>query len=587
MSRSSAQSVATPAGPDLNAIQRLFDRGDYRRAHIQAAKALKVLPGHAALHALAGASARQIGRFDEAERLLRRAVELDGEGSQFARLLGDLLLQRERAEAAAEVLAGRLRHHPEDAEACNGLGLALTATAQFPQALTILSEAVRLAPGNAVFVANLGACFEQAGMVDEARQCLAIACSLAPDEPRYAGMRARLEYFAGEAELALETLATALEPWPRDGRLIDGKAVILSALGRRDEAEAAYRAAIVVEPGNHTAYANFANRFDMGREAGVEAAVRQMLARPGGDAVRMSLLYTLTKIEEDKGDFGAAYRALEEANALRRAQLRYDPERDVRMFAALKREFEGAGDPGGLVTAGEGPIPIFIVGLPRSGTTLVETILERHAEVAALGELNTLMHGVRRGWLAAPEGRKAAALRADYLGTLPVLAQGARFVTDKMPLNFRFIGHVAAAFPEARIVHVTRDARATCWSNYRTFFSSAGNGFSYDPEDILRFRGLYRDLMAFWEERFPGRIVTVDYDALVADQVRRTKDFVAALGLPWDAACLSPEASRRAVLTASTDQVRRKVYGGSSEGWRRYEPYAGAWLNRLEGIQAP
>ncbi|MEZ5714759.1 MAG: sulfotransferase [Paracoccaceae bacterium] len=586
MARSSAVARGLAPQPDLNAIQTLFDQGEHRKALHRAKKALRLLPEHGALNALAGLSARHLGLWDEAEALLRRAVEIEGAGGRFAGMLGDLLLAMERAEDAVEVLAERLRRHPDDAVACNDLGLALTATGQFPQALTILGEAVRLAPENAEFLANLGACFERSGIEAEARLCFSAACELAPDAPRYQGMLARLEHYTGDSEAALERLDRAIARWPRDGRMRDTKAVILSALGRTEAAEVTFRSAIEVEPDNHTALANFANRFDMTDEPVVEAVTRRLLKAPTTHAVRMSLLYTLTKIEEDKGDYGAAHAALCQANAIRRAQMRYDPEQDVRMFAALKSEFAQARTPERPPGPEEVPVPIFITGLPRSGTTLTETILERHPEVTAFGELNALMHAVRRGWLGAGAGasfvEKGARVKADYLSNLPPQAWHARFVTDKMPLNFRFIGHIVHAFPQARIVHVVRDVRATCWSNFRNFFSSAGNGFSYDPDDIARYYVLYRDLMTFWEERFPGRIVTLDYDALVADPQGKTRAFIAALGLDWNEACLSPEKSQRSVLTASSTQVRRKVYDGSVSGWRRYEPFAGAWLNKLE-----
>ncbi|WP_137702571.1 tetratricopeptide repeat-containing sulfotransferase family protein [Marimonas lutisalis] len=587
MPRQAALPVTRYRAPDLDGIKKLYDRGAWRKALYRAKQALRQMPDHAGLLALAGMAARKLGHWSEAEALLRRAVKADAPGGDPARRLAALLLERDRPEEAVAWFSERLRTAPEDASACNGMGMALLATGRFPQALTILSEAVRLAPDEADYMANLGRAFELAGMMAEARRAFGLACAIAPDNPGHHAARARLEQKNGATEAALESLRAAGERWPQDAEILNTRAVILSALGEVDAARDALRAAIRADPGNHAPLVNYATWFSVANAPEIPKALRRMAQDEGGDrSKRASVMFTLARTEEEAGDDAAAYEALLQANRMRRAGLRYDPENDARMFAALKREFADAraAEPAGDAA---GPVPIFITGLPRSGTTLTETILSRHADVTALGELDTLMHAVRRNWLNPdlPVAEKPAALARDYMQALPPVAQAARHVTDKMPLNFRFIGHVVLSMPRARIVHVTRDARATCWSIFRHNFSSAGNAFAYDPEDLVRYHALYRDLMAFWEARFPGRIVTLDYDALVADQEAQTRAFLRALGLEWDPACLSPEKSRRAVLTASSGQVRRKVYGGSSQGWRRFERFAGEWLNQLD--QAP
>ena len=569
---------------DLSAIQAAYDRGAFRKALYRAKKVLTILPEHVALNALAGVSAKALGHVAEAEAFFGKAIASEGPGSAWQSPLGELLLEQERADAAIDCFAARLKQAGGDARACNGLGLALLATGQFQQALTILSEAVRLDPSNAQYLGNLGQVFESSGMIGQARQCFTLACQLDPDIPRLHIQRARAEHYDGDANSALDTLSAAHRRWPKNAEIINAEAVVLSALGRRDAAREKYRAAIRAEPDNYVPYANFANNFVMDDEPEIEAAVQRMLASTGaaagGAARHRSLQFTLTKIHEDKGNYATAHAALVQANRLRKAELGYDIARDARMFDALKVEWAELNSHDVTATASR-QIPIFIVGLPRSGTTLCETILSRHDQVTGMGELDNLMHAARRCRPGAMGPEWPTALRRDYLSSLPDSASQTRFFTDKMPLNFRFIGQIATAFPEARIVHVVRDARATGWSIYRTFFSSAGNGFAYDPADVVAYYRLYRDLMEFWHRRFPGRIVTLDYDALTDDQDGQSRAFLDQLGLDWDPKCLSPEKADHAVLTASSQQVRRKIYAGSSQGWRRYEPFAGEWLNRL------
>ena len=205
-------------------------------------------------------------------------------------------------------------------------------------------------------------------------------------------------------------------------------------------------------------------------------------------------------------------------------------------------------------------VPVFILGMPRSGTTLAEQIVSAHPEVTGAGELgvvNALAQPFLSG-AAAPDAAALAAFRESYLQSVGLRAEGRRFVTDKMPHNFRYIGLIAAALPEARIVHVTRRPEAVCWSNLAHYFVSEGLGYANDPDDVAAYHGLYRELMAFWGARWPGRIRRLDYEALVKAPEAETRARATA-GLyrqfPVVAAlrtvprrCISPPAGDRGFL---------------------------------------
>ena len=171
--------------------------------------------------------------------------------------------------------------------------------------------------------------------------------------------------------------------------------------------------------------------------------------------------------------------------------------------------------------------------------------------------------------------------RKKYLSELSKLSNGKSIVTDKMPHNFRFIPLICAAFPEAKIVHVQRNAAATCWSNYKQHFASKNLGYCYDLNDVVEYYNLYTDIMKFWQSQYGDRIYNLNYESLTTDQENQTRKLIKYLELNWEEVCLSPQKNKRIVRTASQQQVRKKVYKGSSEAWRKYEPYLNGAFDSL------
>ena len=229
------------------------------------------------------------------------------------------------------------------------------------------------------------------------------------------------------------------------------------------------------------------------------------------------------------------------------------------------------------------PRPIFIVGMPRSGTTLVEQIISSHSVVTGAGELNYVSrYGSEIATGATHKGPIAISeFRTKYLSELSKISKKQHFVTDKTPQNFRFIPLICAAFPEAYIIHVQRNAAATCWSNYKKFFTSKGLGYSFDLRDIVSYYRMYTNLMDLWHSYYSERIYHLNYENLTTDQENETKQLIKNLGLDWEEACLSPHNNKRIVRTASQQQVIKQVYRGSSKAWREYEPYLNGKLDGL------
>lgn len=495
------------------------------------------------------------------------------------------LLQKAQWRSALPLYAAFLEANPNNGEALNGLGHCLLGLGDTEKALAAFSEAVQQAPTNPIYAANLGEAFEASGQLVVALECFAIAQRLAPNEPSYVLRNVRVLHALGQLDLGVQLLEASVEVWPEDPELTGSYASLLEAVGRSEDALVQWQKALDQAPENSLTYANFVAFRRPSEMAGFEENLDVQLAQRNDKSDEARLRFAKVAALEERGDYEAAYRNLQIANRRSFEKSDFDITREERLFESLKAQFANPS----VIEIEEvdaTATPIFILGFPRSGSSLVETIIGRHSDVTQAGELDYLAPLVKRlDLLSIPlEREQAVALKEGYLTLLSQSGSG-RFITDKMPLNFRLIGHIASAMPQARIVHVYRDPKACCWSNFRHFFAGDGLGFTNDAECLIRYFDLYRDLMAFWRDRFPGRIIDVDYEALVHDSDSQIPNLCQALGLDWQEACLAPQDSTNVVRTASQDQVRKKIYKGSANGWRRYEAQAESWLSRLPDHQ--
>ena len=227
--------------------------------------------------------------------------------------------------------------------------------------------------------------------------------------------------------------------------------------------------------------------------------------------------------------------------------------------------------------------PIFIIGMPRSGTTLVEQILSSHKKIFGCGELFHIQKGVLNTKLHNSEVNynKLNALRNYYLQNIETMNFSETYFTDKMPLNFRFLGHIINSFPESIIIHLRRDPIATCWSNFKTNFDDVQLGYSNDLSELAEYFKLYEDLMDFWNKKFSDKIYELKYEDLVENQERETKQLIEHIGLEWDESCLNFHLNNRFVRTASTTQVREKIFKNSSLKWKKYEKHLDVLKNQF------
>ena len=276
-------------------------------------------------------------------------------------------------------------------------------------------------------------------------------------------------------------------------------------------------------------------------------------------------------------------RLINAGNSLRKKELKYKNQKSKELFDKIKNNFKELNIKNKETSHDSFSQPIFIVGMTRSGTTLVEQILSSHSSIYGAGELDFLDNAINLiDWQNNKIQKKdIIEIRKNYINELKKISKSA-YTTDKMPLNFRWVGFIAYAFPNAKIIHVKRDAMATCWSNYKANFPKGGLAFTFDQIDIAEYYKLYENLMSFWKKKFPKKIYELNYEKLTENQEPESRKIFNYLGLKWESSVLEFHNNSRVVKTASNIQVRKKMYKGSSQQWEKYKPWLQPMLNNLK-----
>lgn len=427
--------------------------------------------------------------------------------------------------------------------------------------------------------------FEKA--LDEARKLL----DMQPDNPQFQSIYAIEAMQSGDYETALEMFDRVLERVPSDPSTLVSRGHALKTIGKSDQAIDAYHSAIVSTPQYGESYYSLAN---LKTYTFTEDEIERMHAQEQSGNLshmdRVYLCFALGKAYEDRHDFETAFKYYERGNSLKKAQSRYRAEQMSEEFAQQREvcTLELFADKAGMGC--DAPDPIFVVGLPRAGSTLLEQILSSHSQVDGTLELPNILalsHKLRRGERMSGDSKYPAVLAdlgADelrqfgeqFIEETRIHRQGAPLFIDKMPNNFRHIGLIKLILPNAKVIDARRHPLSCCFSGFKQLFAE-GQEFSYDLHDIGRYYRDYVDLMDHWDEVLPGFVLRVQHEDVVADleaEVRRMLDFC---GLDFEEACLNYYETERNVRTPSSEQVRQPIFTDSLEQWRNFEP----WLEPL------
>ncbi|MGD0192816.1 MAG: sulfotransferase [Rhizomicrobium sp.] len=587
-------------------------------------------PSLAAIHYELGMLLSELGERDASIQALSRVVELEPKHPTAWRTLGDELSAAGNTEAAAQAYARQLESSVMDLKMLENMaGLGLD---QIEIAGTLVREFLNIYSTDVGALRTLGQIYMKVNRFDAAEAAFARALQLAPrftavrqdylaalrlqskseeeirqldiflaEEPDHLGYRhskALALARAGKSQESTRYCEDILRDHPDEARIWLAYALALRAAGRTDDCIAAFRRSLELDAGLGEAWWGLADLKTFQFSAREIEAMRSALSRENmGDEDRSHLHFALGKALEDRKTYAESFQEYQRGNALQRARHPFDADdiaQNVQREKALFTQEYYRGHAGQGCRSAE---PIFIVGLPRSGSTLVEQILSSHSQVEGGGELSALRDIARRlGPLNSPQESGQAGDGSPTLESLDLASLGEKYLeltraarklgrthfTDKMPGNFHHLGLICAILPNARIIDVRRHPLACCFSNFKQLFAS-NVGPSNDLTDIgLYYRG-YVELMAHFDAVLPGRICRVFYETLVLEPEAEIRRLLEHCGLPFEEACGRFYESERTVLTVSSEQVKLPIYGDSVEHWRHFD----RWLGPLKSALGP
>ncbi len=555
---------------------------------------------------------QEVGKFDESRACLERVVELTPEWPEGWNNLANTCRRQGRFDLAEQHYRRALQLNPDYAESHSNLAFLLSSQGNADAAVEHASQAIALQPRLIDAYLNLAEAEMSRRRYDAVLRALEMLRAFAPEHPAALIAQAKALRHLERAEEALAFAKRAVAYMPQSAEAHQTLATVLQALGQTEEALAAFTQAVAL-PGTVAEEALIGRAtllMEAGRKEDALAAFEQVLQAFPASALalagradartfktgdpdfaaleaflaegerralsdRIAVHFALGKAYMDIRDSARAFLHLDEGNRLKRSTFAYDPAQTRQWLAQIARSF-----PAGLFTEKQGygapsDMPVFVIGMPRSGTTLIEQIVSSHPLVTGAGELSVLRHVADASGLF-PQAidqltpQAAAQLGEAYLQRIAPLAQGRPHLVDKMPGNFLYAGLIPLVLPGARIIHARRNAVDTCLSCYTKLFGG-DQPFAYNQAELGAFYRDYEGLMAHWRTVLPAdRFIEVDYETVVDDLEGEARRIIAFLGLPWNDACLNFHQNQRSVRTASVNQVRQPIYRSSKGRWHAH-----------------
>ena len=548
-------------------------------------KALAIKPDFAEAYYNIGSALQEQGKLEEAIEAYNKALAIKPDFAEAYYNIGSALQEQGKLDLAVEAYRKFLFIKPDYVDAYINMGSVLQEQGKLDEAIEAYKKAISLKPDFAEAFYNVGGALHVQGKFEEAMEAYKKAISIKPDFAElYLNMGVTLQE-QGKLEKAIKAFSKAISIKPDFAEPYLNISIALQEQGKLEEAIEACNKALIIKPNYAVAHHYLSTMKQYTNADEHFCRVEKLYNKENlSDVERCHLDFALAKVYEDIGLLDKAFMHLSNGNFLRKKELNYSIEQDENLFKRLEKA-QPYQLKHSLIKDDKfySPSPIFVLGMPRSGTTLVEQIISSHGMVTGAGELNYVARYGSK--IATGDSYKEPTaiydFRTKYLSELSKISNMKHYVTDKTPQNFRFIPLICAAFPEAKIIHVKRNAAATCWSNFKKYFTSKGLGYSFDLQDIVSYYGMYSNLMSLWQSYYGERIYDLNYENLITDQENETEQLIKYLGLDWDSACLSPNNNKRLVRTASQQQVRKKIYQGSSKAWREYEPYLNGKLDGL------
>jgi tetratricopeptide (TPR) repeat protein len=551
-------------------------------------RALKINPNYfEARYSLA--IQQQIQGNEESLENFKKIIAIKPNFAEAYNRIGIILYQTGQDNESINAFRRAVELEPNFAEAYNNLGNVLKNQRNYDEALGYFDKALALNPMFAEAYNNRGNTFKELQQLDNAVQSYNRAVTL---EPNYyeAYFNLGLAYEdLGDSKDAVKSYEKALNINPNYVDALNNLGNVYIELGFKNNAINCYERAIALQPNFANVHRNLST-LKKYKEGDPQIAQMQLLFAKNDLSIsdRTNLCFALSKVYKDLQMNDELFEVLDEGNNLRKKELNYSFDKDSIRHSFYKDSFKDFD--GKINNIDIKPLkikPIFIVGMPRSGTSLVEQIISSHSKVFGAGELEFLIKAI------APivddcimkkcllSGTEFSAIREKYFNGVAKLSIQEKIITDKMPTNFEYIGFILNAIPEAKIIHLKRDPMATCWSIYSHYFPSGGFDFAYSMNDIAHFYNSYIELMDSWHKLFPQKIYDVNYEFLTSNQEDETRKILAYCELEWENDCLNFQNNERSSKTASVLQVKKGIYQGSSETWKKYDTFLETLMHKL------
>jgi tetratricopeptide (TPR) repeat protein len=522
------------------------------------------------------------GKFEESISLIKTLNEKYPNEPILFNIIGACYKSLGQLDLAVKMFETAIKIKPSYAEAFFNLGVVLKGLKKNELAIDNFKKAISIKSNYFDAHNNLGNSFKEIGLIHEAIESYEWAIAYKHDFFQAHNNLGLALSQNRQFKLAVNSFEDAIK---FSSDFIDAHfnhGLIQSHMGNKDIAIKSFQRVIEINPKHYEAYRNLCSIKTFKVNDPQIPIIESLFKQPNLTKDNLiDLHFAMADVYEDIGNIKKYFKFLNIGNELKKAQLNYNIDVDKSRFSFYKKLFSNHTTKLKIKNDNsDTKSPIFIVGMPRSGTSLVEQIIASHREVYGGGELKTLaestlplLNRILENNSNNISKKDLEVIRKNYLNHLSKFKINKRIITDKMPLNFQYIGFILAAIPDAKIIHIKRDAMATCWSNYKHYFSSKGNGFSFNQNDLASYYNLYIDLMEFWNRSFPEKIYEISYEKLTVNQEYEIKGLLKYCNLEWDENCLNFHNNDRVVQTISSSQVRQKMYQGSSEAWKQYKDY--------------
>jgi tetratricopeptide (TPR) repeat protein len=572
-----------------------YDREEFEEAIKCYRRALEIDRNYVEARSNLGNAFRALKRHDEAIASYRRAIKLNPNYADAYNNLGTSLRDTGKIDEAEAAYRTALALKPSDPSVLNNLSLAVKDLERLDEASNLLAQSIAIDPRNHKSFTYLALVRLDQNRLDEAMAACEQALAIRPDDPEALNARGQVVFDRGQVNEALETFRKVLSLKPDMADAHNNMGNALKELGQLDAAREAYVKSLEINPKESGVYVNLADSKTFKVDDPHLKDMEELL-RDGPSLTpkaRTHFHFALGKAYGDLRQYETSFGHLREGNTLKRKQIAYDENGVLGLFDRVRANMDrksiesraGQGDPSNL--------PIFVLGMPRSGTTLVEQIVASHPKVFGAGELTDFgaVTETVRGpdgtllpypeFVPALEAPHLKAIAQQYLARLRVISPDAERITDKMPSNFFFVGLIHLVLPNAPIIHVKRDPVDTCISCYSKLFSGAQD-HTYDLAELGRYYTKYVELMEHWRTVLPaGRVLDIQYEDLIADFEPQARRVVEYCGLAWHKNCLAFHKTDRPVRTASATQVRKPIYKTSIGRWRVYGEHLAPLLKAL------